>query len=129
MNYLEARTAVLALLPEMHGWAVYEDGMADGAHPPWIVVSLRQTGRDLNEAVHATLRHAVLDIRVVGVNETSVNIACERLQDALDGAMPEGLSALVPDIDSGTYAAELQQPESSRPYVMRVLTWRTGYPI
>ena len=128
MRYLEARTATLSLLPDMPGWTVYGDGVADGAHPPWIVVSFTETGRDHTESLAATTHHGRLAVRVVGEGETGVNIACERLQSALDGGMPEGMSALVPDLDSGAYPAELQQPGSSRPYVIRVLTWHTGWP-
>ncbi|OXN01479.1 hypothetical protein [Bifidobacterium vansinderenii] len=127
MNYQTARQTILKHIPTLTGWTTYPDGIATGPHPPWIVISFRETTRDTTEALAVTTHHATLTIRVVGESETGVNIACEKLQNAIDGVSPEGMSALVPDVDSGTYPSELQQPHTSTPYIMRVLSWQTGW--
>ena len=123
--HLDAKRRVMGLLPVMDGWAVFED-VATGAHPPWIVVRFGQIGRALSEAVAVTSRIYTLEVRVVGASADSVNVACDRYQEALDGRHPDGMGALVPDVDSGVYAAELTDPDTGFQYVMRVLSWRCG---
>ena len=128
-SYADARASVIALLPELTGWKVYADGIATGQSPPWIVVSFSETGRDHAEALNTTNHRGVLDIRVVGTSELGIGIVCDKLTTALDGAKPEKVASLIPDIDSGVYASDLMQPDSSTPFLMRVLTWRTGWSI
>lgn len=48
-GYANARAAVIGLLPELKGWKVYLDGVATGAKPPWIVVSMSEDGRQVSE--------------------------------------------------------------------------------
>ncbi|WP_143248884.1 hypothetical protein [Bifidobacterium tissieri] len=123
---MEAKQRVLALMPDMSGWTVYPDGVATGAHPPWIVVQFDEIDRGLSEAVRATGCLWRLTIRVVGETPDGVNVACARLHDRLDGRMPDRMGALIPYSDSSVYASELTNPSTSTAYVMRVLTWRVG---
>lgn len=125
LGHLDAKGRVRRLLPAMDGWRVYED-VATGPAPPWIVVRFGQSGRDTSEAVAVTSRLFTLDVRVVAASADAVNVACERYQEALDGAHPAGMGALVPASDSGVYASELTDPATGAPYVMRVLSWRVG---
>lgn len=128
-GYAQARAAVIALLPELKGWTVYTDGIATGAHPPWVVVSLSENGREHTERLATTNHLATLDIRVVGSSELGIGIVCDKLTAALDGASPgNGVASLLPDKDSGVYASDLVATGTSTPYLMRVLTWRTGWP-
>ncbi|RSX56772.1 hypothetical protein [Bifidobacterium samirii] len=125
MNANEAARRVMALKPALDGWRVYEH-TAHGGAPPWIVLGVDQTGCDVNEAVNVTSRRFTLTARIVGHDAQGVNIVCDRLQDAFDGRHPDGMGALVPYSDSGVYASELTDPETSQQYPMRVLTWRFG---
>ena len=127
-GYANARAAVIGLLPELKGWKVYTDGIATGAKPPWIVVSMSEDGRQVSEGGHTTNHLGKLDIRVVSLSELGIGIVCDRLTAALDGAHADGVSALIPDVDSGVYASELVDTDTSTPYLMRVLTWRIGWP-
>jgi hypothetical protein len=124
----DALAAVKAMLPDLTGWPVY-DGMATGDRPPWIVVTLSEVGRDLTESVGVSDHMAKLDIRVVARTARSVDIVADKLQRALDGRTPApGMGVLMPDQDSGIYPSELTVPDSPGiTYVMRVLTWRTGW--
>lgn len=121
----QAKRRILALMPPLDGWPVYED-MALADAPPWVVVSVTQTGRDVNEAVNVTGRLFTLTVRVVGGSVDGVDHVCDLLQDAFDGRRPESMSALVPWSDSGTYPSELTDPQTGRPHPMRVLAWRVG---
>ena len=125
---VEVRKAVMALVPAMPGWKVYED-VATGQSPPWIVVRVSETGRSGAEDLHAVSHDGVLDIRVVGRQGDGISIAMDRLKDSLDGAIPvdRRISRLIPDQDSGLYAAELIDTATSAPYLMRVLTWRFAW--
>lgn len=128
-GYARARAAIIGLLPDLKGWKVYTDGIATGKKPPWIVVSLSENGREHTEGLAATNHLATLDVRVVSTSETSIGVICDKLTSALDGASPGcGVGSLVPDIDSGVYASELIDSDTSVPFLMRVLTWRTGWP-
>ena len=104
---VEVRKAVMALVPDMPGWKVYED-VATGQSPPWIVVRVSETGRSGAEDLHAVSHDGVLDIRVVGREGDGISIAMDRLKDSL-------------------YAAELTDPKTSVPFLMRVLTWRFAW--
>lgn len=125
---VEVRKAVVALVPAMPGWKVYED-VATGQSPPWIVVRVSETGRSGAEDLHAVSHDGVLDIRVVGRKGDGISIAMDRLKDSLDGATPADrrISRLIPDQDSGLYAAELTDTKTSAPFLMRVLTWRFAW--
>jgi hypothetical protein len=125
----QAKHSILELLPELKGWHVYTNGIATAAKPPWVVVAVRETGRGYTESLHVGNHLVTLDIRVVGDTDDGVNIVCSKLQDELDGIRPAdpNIGALLPETDSGVYSSELLQPDSSTPYVMRVLTWRTGF--
>ena len=125
VNALEAKRRVAALRPSLDGWNVYDDVAAAPA-PPWIVMSVTQIGRDVNEAVDVTSRLYTLTARVVGVGADGVNVACERCMEAFDGRHPEGMGALVPYSDSGVYDSGLTNPQTGRDYPMRVLAWRFG---
>lgn len=128
-SYIEARAAIIALIPEFPGWDVFLDGVATGEHPPWIVVSLSEDGRRHSEGLSTNSHDATLDIRVVSTSESSIGGVCDRLMAALDGARAtSGIAALAPDRDSGVYASDLVDAKTSIPYLMRVLTWRTGWP-
>jgi hypothetical protein len=128
-SYLDARNAILGLLPDLNGWQVYKDGIANGSKPPWVVVSLSEKWRDGSEAGSTSSHRATLSIRVVSTSESSIGGACDRLMHALDGAQPgSGIAGLLADADSGVYASELVNPDTSTPYLMRVLSWRTGWP-
>lgn len=128
-SYAQARAAIISLIPALKGWTVYTDGIATGKKPPWIVVSLSENGREHTEGLAATNHLAKLNVRVVSTSETSIGVICDKLISALDGASPGGgVGSLVPDIDSGVYASELIDPVTSVPFLMRVLTWRTGWP-
>jgi hypothetical protein len=128
-SYAQARAAVIALIPEFPGWDVFLDGIATGEHPPWIVVSLSENGRDHSEGLSTNSHRAVLDIRVVSTSETSIGGVCDKLTSSLDGARAnQEVSPLSPDKDSGVYASDLMVADTSTPYLMRVLTWRTGWP-
>lgn len=125
---VEVRKAVRALVPAMPGWRVYED-VATGQSPPWVVVRVSETGRNRAEDLHAVSHDGVLDIRIVGLEGDGISIAMDRLKDSLDGAIPvdRRISRLIPDQDSGLYAAELTDTATSVPYLMRVLTWRFAW--
>lgn len=124
----ESTSAVRALVPELPGWDVYED-VATGQSPPWVVVRVTETGRDGAEDLHTVSHDGMLDIRIVARTGKSISIVADRLQSALDGAVPGdgGTSRLLPDQDSGTYASELTVTDTSTPYLMRVLTWRFSW--
>lgn len=124
----EATSVVRALVPELPGWDVYED-VATGQSPPWVVVRVTETGRDGAEDLHTVSHDGMLDIRIVARTGKAISIVADRLQAALDGAVPgDGrTSRLLPDQDSGTYASELTVTDSSTPYLMRVLTWRFSW--
>lgn len=126
--YVDARDRVLALVPKLPGWRTYLGVPAQGASPPWVVVSFSETRRDSTESLCTCSHMGRLDIRVVGENDESIGIVCDRLQSALDGAYPgNGLGCLVPDRDSGVYQAELVSPMTGSPFSMRVLTWTVGW--
>lgn len=124
----EATSAVRALVPELPGWDVYED-VATGQSPPWVVVRVTETGRDGAEDLHTVSHGGMLDIRIVARTGKAISIVADRLQAALDGAVPDDgrISRLLPDQDSGTYASELTVTDTSTPYLMRVLTWRFSW--
>ena len=124
----EATSAVRALVPELPGWDVYED-VATGQSPPWVVVRVTETGRDGAEDLHTVSHDGMLDIRIVARTGKAISIVADRLQSALDGAVPddERISRLLPDQDSGTYASELTVTDTPTPYLMRVLTWRFSW--
>jgi hypothetical protein len=126
---MQARVAIVALIPEFQGWDVFLDGIATGKHPPWIVVSLSENGRDHSEGLATNSHRATLDIRVVSTSETSIGVVCDKLASALDGARPNTqIAVLTPNSDSGVYASDLVDTDTSTPYPMRVMTWRTGWP-
>ncbi|PLS25968.1 tail completion protein gp17 [Bifidobacterium parmae] len=125
MNSRSVKTLVRGMLPDMPHWRVYED-VATGPSPPWIVWRVRETSRLLGEAVNVTGHVWELDVRVVAAFASDVDAACETIMDALDGRMPAGMGALVPDKDSGVYASELTSPDTGQAFVMRVVTWRFG---
>lgn len=130
-SYAQARTGIISLLPDLPGWnQVYTDGIATGKSPPWIVVSLSEKGREGSEGGSTNVHHGVLDIRVVSPSELSIGIVCDKLTTALDHASPNiyGVASLIPDTDSGVYASELTNTDTGTPFMMRVLTWRTGWP-
>ena len=129
-SYLDARSAVVALLPALSGWTVYEDGVATGSSPPWIVVSFSETDRETSEGGSTSNHVGRLDIRVVGPSERGIGVVCDRLMQSLDHARPPsgGVAPLIPLTDSGTYASDLMVPDSNVPFLMRVLRWRTGWP-
>ena len=124
----EATSAVRALVPELPGWDVYED-VSTGQSPPWVVVRVTETGRDGAEDLHTVSHDGMLDIRIVARTGKAISIVADRLQAALDGAVPDDgrISRLLPDQDSGTYASELTVTDTSPPYLMRVLTWRFSW--
>ena len=124
------RDKVFALLPSLKGWVVYRDGIATGKTPPWVVVSFTETSRAFSEARLQAMSHeGSLTIRVVGASEAGVNICCDNLTAALDGAKPDdpSISKLLADTDSGVYPSDLVTPETSMPFVMRVLKWRISW--
>lgn len=123
----DVRTQVLSLLPALSGWKIYTDGVATGKLPPWVVVSFTEKSRAFSEARLQAMSHeGSLTIRVVGASEAGVNICCDNLTTALDGARTNDprISTLIADSDSGTYLSDLTNPDTSSPYVMRVLAWR-----
>ena len=124
----EAARAVRDLVPALPGWDVYED-VATGQSPPWVVVRVTETGRDGAEDLHTVAHDGMLDIRIVARTGESISIVADRLQSALDGAVPDDgrISRMLPDQDSGTYASELTVTDTSTPYLMRVLTWRFSW--
>lgn len=129
MDSQTARKLILQLIPPMRGWRVFTGGVAGKGSPPWIVVGLSEQGGSTSENAKRFGVDATLDIRVVGRSQAGVNIACQRLSILLDGArtVNPGISPLVPATDSGTYPADMTDPETGSPYIMRVLTWRIGW--
>lgn len=128
-TYIEARKAVLALVPRLPGWKVWRGVPAQGESPPWVVVAFSEISRHGSEALKTTTHVGRLDIRVVGETDESLGVVCDRLQRTLDGAGPgHGMSCLTPERDSGVYAAELVSPLTGSPFAMRVLTWTVGWP-
>lgn len=128
-TYLQARKQVLALVPALKGWKTWLGVPAQGASPPWVVVSFTEFDRQHTESLATTSHVGRLDIRVVGETDESIGIVCGKLQAALDGAWPgNGFSKLVPERDSGVYSAELVSPLTGSPFAMRVLTWTVGWP-
>lgn len=129
MDSLTARKLILKLLPSMAGWQVFTGGVAGKGAPPWIVAGLSESGADVSENSRRTGVDATLDVRVVGRSQAGVNVACQRLSRALDGArtVNPAIAPLTPSTDSGTYPADMTDPETGSPYIMRVLTWRTGW--
>lgn len=125
ITMLDAKQRILTLMPPMPGWTVYHD-MATGMSPPWIVIRIRETGRDLTEAVAVTNRMITVDVRVVSDTADGIDIACMQYQQALDGVHPQGMGALVPYTDSGIYSSDVLNTATSTPFLMRVLTWRCG---
>lgn len=118
------------MVPDLKGWRMFRDGLAIGGSPPWIVVGLNPDSTLRGEALNATACSGSLDIRVVGESQLGIGIACEKLQQALDGAYPgSGFSRLIPDKDSGIFASELESQSTSRPFMMRVLTWRVSWEV
>lgn len=126
-SYLQARKSVISLLPTLQGWDVYTDGIATGASPPWVVVSLSEVNRESAENMRTTNHLGKLTIRVVGMSESGISAVCDKLMSALDGIKPDDAATLCPDHDSGVYASELINPKTSTPFLMRVLSWRTGW--
>ena len=129
VTYVQARTAVLNLLPDLPGWPLHVGVPAQGASPPWVVVAFSEHNRYGTEAGRTSTHIGRLDVRVVGESDESIGIVCGKLQAALDGAWPgNGFSKLVPERDSGVYSAELVSPLTGSPFAMRVLTWTVGWP-
>lgn len=124
----QVKRVVRDIIPPLPGWTVYDD-VATGKSPPWVVVRVSETGRESAEDLHTTASMGMLDIRIVARTSEAIDIIADRLKPALDGAAPSDrrVGRLVPDVDSGVYAAELTDPDTSRPWLMRVLTWRFGW--
>ncbi|MDF7665731.1 hypothetical protein [Bifidobacterium sp. ESL0745] len=127
MKYVEARQAVMGLLPKLEGWDVYIDGPPPKGSPPWIVALFSEKTRDHVESGRVTNHQGELSIRVVGPSDTGIGIVCDKLI-SLDGARPhKDMSCLVADIDR-SYPSELINPATNAPYQMRVMTWLTSWP-
>lgn len=127
MRYIDARRAVMGLLPELRGWDVYTDGPPSKGSPPWVVATFSEKDRGHVECGRVTDHLGELSIRVVGPSDEGIGIVCDKLM-ALDGARPhKDMSCLVADIDS-SYPSELTDRATNTPYQMRVMTWLTGWP-
>lgn len=128
LTYSSMRKAILAVLPHFPGWDQYDNGQApvsDTALPPWIIISIKDTGRPESEAIVGAAREATLEMRVVGTTELGVNIIAEKLHDKLDALtnIDPRISLLAPLRDSGSYPSDLTNPQTNLTYQMRVLTW------
>lgn len=130
-DYMKVRESVLRLVGDIHGWDVYADGIAPaGKTPPWVVIGLTETSRTHTESQSTDLHIGRLDIRIVARSQTSVDTLASHLTERLDGARPDmpGLSPLIGDVDTGSTPSDLTDPDTGTPYMMRVLTWRIGWP-
>lgn len=131
MKYRPIRESVMRLVGDIEGWDVYPDGIAPaGRTPPWVVIGLTETSRTHTESQTTDLHIGRLDIRIVSHSQTSVDTLASLLEDRLDGARPDlpGVSALIADTDTGSMPADLVDPETGAPYMMRALTWRIAWP-
>lgn len=127
-SFVDAREHVLSLLPDMPSWKTWKGHPAQGASPPWIVASFSEINTLGSESLRPNLHEGRLDIRVVSHTEESVGVACDKLISALFGAIPHwSMSSLRFERDSGIYAAELVSPLTGSPFLMRVITFRTGW--
>lgn len=130
-DFLKVRESIIRLVGEIRGWDVYTDGIAPaGKTPPWVVVGLTETSRTHTESQRTDLHIGRLDIRIVARSQTSVDMLASLLTERLDGARPDmpGPSPLIGDVDTGSNPSDLTDPDTGMPYMMRVLTWRIGWP-
>lgn len=127
-TYLQARSRILDAIPDMDGWTVHRDGQAPpSATPPWVVVSVRETGRARAESGYAGAVLLEVRLTVVSAGEASVNAKCEQLHDLLDNLRPDGLGPLTALRDSGSYPSDLTDTRTGMAWTMRVLQFTTSY--
>ena len=72
-TYLQARKQVLSLVPALKGWKTWLGVPAQGASPPWVVVSFSEFDRQHTESLATTSHVGRLDIRVVGETDESID--------------------------------------------------------
>lgn len=127
-TYLEARQRILDAIPDMDGWTIHRDGQAPpSATPPWVVVSVKETGRAYAESGRAGIVLLEVRLTVVAASEASVNAKCAQLHDLLDNLRPDGLGPLTASRDSGSYPSDLTDTRTGMANAMRVIQFTTSY--
>lgn len=127
-TYLEARQRILDAIPDMDGWMIHRDGQAPpSATPPWVVVSVKETGRAYAESGRAGIVLLEVRLTVVAASEASVNAKCAQLHDLLDNLRPDGLGPLTASRDSGSYPSDLTDTRTGMANAMRVIQFTTSY--
>lgn len=133
MSVMDITTAVCSLLPVLSK-PVYvnrEPGEAD--MPPWVIASCTTGMHAMSEAGRFVSHRGLLEVRVVGLTDDSVNVDCDdKLIPSLHAHAPDpppgcDIGQLVLYEDSGSYPAGLTADDTSRRYRVRVLRFRFAW--
>lgn len=131
MSVMDVTGAVLAMVPDLPGFAVYrsrEPGESD--MPPWVIASCTTDSHAASETMRFASHRGLLEVRIVGLTDDSANVVADDLLIPLlhchSPEPPPGhaIGQLVLYEDSGSYPAGLTADDTARRYRVRVLRFR-----